>query len=711
MAKRAYLVVELVLLVAALLLGHFINDHWSVIPKAIVNMPSPRVYIDDFLQIGAVILVVHMLVFVVLSILRGPGVFQNARRTAIEIYGLIFSVTLASLILFLFFQIAYSPNLLLAIALAAFGLFIAAHVVGQTIAPAPAHAAAPLNALGRILGEGFRLVIRPLGIATLLFAVAPILLAKAFVSDRDLANRITQLRMYFATADKADWALVNAFPGTRFLRPIQIRFPPKRADELHILHRDGVLLSLPYTLGRGVPPESQKIMLDLKNRLGPVEIENGALGFDYHPEFGNSGSPNQGYVYVYYTEFSETRQINHLSRFDLSLPTLEERMASELSLMALGRTPSGFHNGGTVEFGPDGFLYLAIGEATETESHQRIDRDLFGGILRIDVDQRGGTISHPIRRQPANGRTANYAIPSDNPFSGRPDSLEEFWALGLRNPFRVSFDPETGTLWAGEVGSDAWEEVNVIRKGGNYQFPYIEGREPQNYAKPAQPIGQEIGPVYTYRHTAFDRAVIGGLVYRGTRHPSLQGKYIFAENYSGKILAIDATDKETDRATLLAKSDEFVAQRGMTSLLQAPDGAILITALGRGGEASGEILRMLPAAEAASLPKQPASPAPVAALAAEPRVIFGTDCSRCHGTTGKGDGPDAKAMVEAYNLKAMPDLTAPALQMRLTDVQLERVIRKGGPAIGLSEGMPPWEDVYNDAEIKALVQYVRSLKR
>ena len=712
--KRLYLVVEVAFVAVGLLIGYELDKAgFSFIPRALISLPSPDVFAEDFVTTAKVFLVVHLATFLVMSFFAGPGVFRDARRTAVEIYGLIFAVTLSSLALFLLFTIIYSPALMLSIAVVTFGLFIFGHVVIRSIAPPANQSRNPLSGGAQLIWEGIRHIIRPTGILVLIFTVCPLILAKMFVSDRDFANQITQIRIFFAAAEKTDWALVNSMPGTTFLRPIEIQFPPNDRNTIFVLERDGGFYKLPYTPGQKSPENKKIKLLDLAGKLGQVEIENGALGFDHHPEFGNPGSSSAGFIYVYYTSFKENRQINYLSRFDVSLPTLEQRMASESPLLVLGRNNSGFHNGGSVEFGPDGYLYISLGEAIERPGHQRLDHSLFGGISRIDVDRRGGNKSHAPLRQPAKGKSSNYFIPNDNPFVGQPNALEEFWALGLRNPFRASFDPKTGELWAGDVGSDVWEEVNRIQKGGNYQYPYSEGRELlSSRRKPANFVGKEHTPTYVYRHTAFDRAVIGGIVYRGKKYPSLVGKYIFADSYSGKVWAFDSKLQRVEKKdiSLVTRAEGFSAQRGVTSVHESPDGDILLTALGQAGAATGQILRVLPKDEAEKVKPQPSAPATQITQAAA-RGLFLADCARCHGRDGKGDGPDAKSMIEAFNLKAMPDFTSAAYHDKRSDADIERIILKGGTALGLSEGMPPWEGIYSATDITALREYMRSLRQ
>ena len=285
--------------------------------------------------------------------------------------------------------------------------------------------------------------------------------------------------------------------------------------------------------------------------------------------------------------FRNNTQVNRVSRFNLDVSPVEAASQSELPLMVLKRHASGFHNGGSIEFGPDGFLYIALGEGIRTKTYVSQAETLRQGVLRIDVDQIGGEKSHPISRQPGNGETLNYFIPNDNPFLEMEGILEEYWAIGLRNPFRISFDQKTHMLWLGDVGTTKWEEVNVIKRGGHYQYPFIEGYEATDTKRPDHVLGKEYSPLYTYVHTAYDRAVIGGIVYRGHQLPQLQDQYIFGDNYSSKLFAMPAEDRRVEDVTLLAKADQF-AQRGISSITQASNGDILVTTLGRSKLPTGQ---------------------------------------------------------------------------------------------------------------------------
>jgi len=599
-----------------------------------------------------------------------------------------------ALIVFVTTSVSFDPQLFIGVTVSAAVMVLVIHVIAL-IATGARH-----GGLLTFIKALFSRVFSIPGILVLALAVSPGILAKLFVSDRDVANAITRVRMAFSLDEDYQWVLVNALSGEKFAQPILVQFPPNQNDELFVLERRGVIKRLAWPV-KGSP----ETVLDVSDLVGFVEVENGALGFDFHPDFGKKGDANEHAIYLYYTSVHDGEQVNYLSRFDLGGETPESRKGSEQQLISWDRPEDGFHNGGSVEFGPDGFLYIALGEMATRSSHQKIDESMISGILRIDVDQRGGTVSHPIKRQPVNGTSAGYFIPSDNPFVGEADALEEFWATGLRNPFRISFDPQTGKLWTGDVGSTVWEEVNVVQKGHNYEFPYIEGREATGIAKPPKISGVESGPVYTYRHTAYDRAVIGGVVYRGSRLSELQGQYVFGDNYSGMIFAFPSDKARVDKVANLGKAPQ-VAQRGITSFTQTPDGEILITAMGKATGATGVVYRLAKADEEGldDGPSESLESQSRPVTSDEAAELYRVSCSRCHGNEGKGDGPDGPHMGVP-----MPDLTAPASLKSRDDIALRQVILEGGPAVGMSPMMPPWKGILNEQEVDGIVRYIKGL--
>lgn len=700
MSRVLVLALELLIVTIAVLLGAEMASEIRIIPKALLHLPDVDFSAEDTRTVLFAYLVGCGLSFLATRLFAGWGVFREPRRTAKEIYALLTGIVAAALYLFFLTPINFSPELLLDSSLIAFGLFILVYL-GVGLMKREGRIG---RRLGAFFANLFGLLRSPWAWLVVLFALSPVIVARQYVADRDFANWVTQLRVAANVGGDHPYELVNALGTTTFETPIMAQFAKSDPNRIYVLTRNGKFYRADYPSGKNV-----ELLLDIAPRVGYVEMENGALGFDLHPEFGRAGSPNAGFAYIYYTEYRKDGQTNHLTRYDLSRSTPAERAASALSLIEQGRNNDGYHNAGMVQFGPDGFLYLSVGEASMHDCHQRIDCALVGGILRIDVDQRGGTISRPISRQPKDGKTANYYIPLDNPYANRPDALGEFYAHGMRNPFRFAFDPADGMIWTGDVGSTMWEEVNRVQKGHNGQFPYIEGYEPQPaYPKPNQVVGEETPPVLTYKHTAFLRSIIGGSVYRADKLPELKGRYIFADNYSGEIMTIPVSATRTDKWDVIARAPD-VAQRGVTSLVVAPDGNLLITMMGDNDRPTGIVARLVKADTAEAEQARDAREAEAAKLAAagvspdQARSLYNVNCARCHGASGKGDGPDSQ-MLGTF----VPDFTDANFHKWRTDEELLAAIHGGGMAVGRSPAMPPWEGVLNEAEMAGMKDYVRS---
>jgi glucose/arabinose dehydrogenase len=689
-SRVASFALQLLIVTLAVLLGAEMAANIRIIPKALLHLPVIDFGPEDIRAVLTAYLIGCGAAFLANRLISGADPFDGARRLAKEIWALVVGIVAAALYLFFFTSIMFSPELLLDASLIALALHIVAWLVIGRVRKAPT------PVLG-FFGQLFGLLRSPWTWPILLFALSPIVVARQFTTDRDFANWVTALRVAANLSDDHPYEVVNALGETTFTTPIMAQFAPGDASHVYVLTRSGQLHRADYPTGA-----NSTLLLDISKKVGYVEMENGALGFDLHPEFGKAGSPNAGYVYIYYTEYRPDRQINHLTRYDLRAGDPAAVQASATSLIEQRRNNDGYHNAGSVEFGPDGMLYLTVGEASALDSHQRVDVRLVGGVLRLDVDCRPG-VSRPIARQPKDGRSANYCIPTDNPYAADPSALGEFWAHGLRNPFRMSFDPLTGQAWAGEVGSTTWEEVNRIERGANYQFPYVEGFTPQaGFTKPAVVIGRETPPVLTYKHTAYLRSVIGGIVYRGRQFPDLQGRYIFMDNYAGEVMTIPANATRVDSWTTIARVRD-VAQRGATSIVEAPDGAILFTVMGDNDKPTGTVSRLVPAdseaaksAKAAAAAKLAAAPAKISP--AQARTLFNVNCARCHGASGQGDGPDHEQLGDY-----VPNFTDPNFHKWRSDAEILAAIRGGGQAVGRGPAMPPCE-----AEMVALKDYVRA---
>ncbi len=250
--------------------------------------------------------------------------------------------------------------------------------------------------------------------------------------------------------------------------------------------------------------------------------ERGLLGIAVHPRF-----PQDPRVFVDYTNRSGDSVIASY-RLD---PADANRLdpSSRVQLLVVGQ-PYANHNGGALAFGPDGDLYISLGDGggggDPQGNGQRLDTTL-AKILRIDVDHA------------SNGRA--YAIPAGNPFTGDPLAHPEIWLYGLRNPWRMSFDRETGDLWIGDVGQGAWEEVDVARAGKaglDFGWNRMEGAHCYSPREGCDQSGLTM-PVTEYGHPE-GCVVIGGPVYRGTVYPAFRGAYLFADYCSGQLYAIDA---------------------------------------------------------------------------------------------------------------------------------------------------------------------------
>ncbi|MEM7231648.1 MAG: PQQ-dependent sugar dehydrogenase, partial [Planctomycetota bacterium] len=355
-----------------------------------------------------------------------------------------------------------------------------------------------------------------------------------------------------------DFEAVLAFPGLSFSNPVFMTLAPG-TSQFYVCEREGRIYSFQNDPGT----TTKTLVLDVSDKTQGWD-DCGLLGMAFHPEFGQPSSPNRGFFYVMYQYKDNpipgpnrppaaTEAFNRLARFNIPDGDFVADPASETVLIQQ-HDRHVWHNGGAMFFHPtDGFLYFTIGdEGAANDSYgvsQKIDDKLFGGVFRIDVDMRGGAISHPIRRQPQSysGRpsyTQNYYVPNDNPWQDAGGGvLEEFWALGVRSPHRMTIDPTTGWIFLGDVGQGSWEEVNFIEKGGNYQWAYREGNHNGGQSPPGTILGTEKPPLYEYPHGSTfpfnGNCVIGGYIYRGIEHPDLYGKYLFGDNTRGRIWSMD----------------------------------------------------------------------------------------------------------------------------------------------------------------------------
>ena len=247
--------------------------------------------------------------------------------------------------------------------------------------------------------------------------------------------------------------------------------PEPRGERFFVAEQSGTI----YTFIPGQDGLKQKtFFMDLTQQVWAGQ-DSGVLGLAFHPEYNQQGSPNSSYFYLFYTTDKNGTQYMRISRFSGTTQG-DKQSESILIEQRLGET---VHRGGAILFGNDGFLYVSVGELGWAEDAQEIEGRFVGGVLRIDVDQKGGDISHPVRRKledVGEGTSGNgYYIPNDNPFLDEDGGVfEEYYAVGARNPHRMTVDRVTGNIYIGDVGSnsgDIREEVNLLVKGGNFGWP------------------------------------------------------------------------------------------------------------------------------------------------------------------------------------------------------------------------------------------------
>jgi len=310
--------------------------------------------------------------------------------------------------------------------------------------------------------------------------------------------------------------------------PVWITAPPDGSQRILVVEQKGKA----FLFKNKTDVKKTSLFLDLSGRIRMAHPEEGLLSLAFHPSYSTNGL-----FYVYYIADQPHREVLSQFRVDPRNPNRADPHSEKILL----QIPKHFgnHNGSTLLFGPDGYLYFGLGDgggAGDPDNNGQNLGSLWGKILRIDVDHQDPGLA--------------YGLPRDNPFVGRPNARGEIWAYGLRNPWRMSFDRKTGDLWCGDVGQDKWEEIDLIQKGGNYGWSLMEGNHPykrnQSYAAPLLP------PVLDYPHRPEDSTnpapfngacVTGGYVYRGSRLKDLEGVYLYADYILGWVRGLRLDEK------------------------------------------------------------------------------------------------------------------------------------------------------------------------
>ncbi|MDX1908949.1 MAG: PQQ-dependent sugar dehydrogenase [Bacteroidia bacterium] len=400
------------------------------------------------------------------------------------------------------------------------------------------------------------------------------------------------------------WLLQDAFPSLNFVSPIHLEEEPG-TSRLLIAEYDGRIVAVDKNPAATV----KTTYLDLVNQTYSV-TESGLLGFALHPRYGLDS--NYIYVFYQYRTSGMQRTYTRVSRFTVSGTPATADPASEVVLIHQYDRANN-HNGGSIFFGNDDYLYITMGdEGNQNNAYdngQSLTKRLLGGVLRIDVD-RNPLTSHPIARQPQlidgtdDSYTDFYFIPNDNPFTGSNGArLEEFYALGMRNPFRASIDKPSGHIWVGDVGQNQREEINLLVSGGNYGWSFREGSLTGPDATPATILGTLTNPVYEYPHSQ-GNCVIGGQVYRGTIHTDLYGKYVFADNGSKRLWAMTYVPNQAPQIEELMTMPFGASYFSVSAFGLDLDGELYIMRFNGSGNPGGKIYKLT--RQNAGLPEPPA---------------------------------------------------------------------------------------------------------
>lgn len=355
----------------------------------------------------------------------------------------------------------------------------------------------------------------------------------------------------------ATFELVQVANG--FSAPLDIQQPDDNSGRLFVVEQGGHIQIIQSNGTRAA-----SAFLDVTGRAGfTTGGETGLLGLAFHPNYKNNRR-----FFVNYTRNSGAQLQSVIAEFTTSSSNANLADPTTENILFTVDQPASNHNGGGLAFGKDGFLYIAFGDGGgggDPQGNGQNTNTLLGKILRIDVDA-------------AHSPGLNYAIPPSNPFVGI-GGRDEIWLYGLRNPFRFSFDTVTGDLWIGDVGQNAFEEVDHLtasQAGANLGWNIMEGTHCFQPAKNCPTAGLTL-PVFDYDRSQGDETVIGGHVYRGSKIPSLVGVYVFGDFISGRMWTLTQSGSIYTRANLLT-----VAANDLAAIRQDQLGELYVARISTG---------------------------------------------------------------------------------------------------------------------------------
>ncbi len=367
---------------------------------------------------------------------------------------------------------------------------------------------------------------------------------------------------------------VDAFPGQEaFPQPLFVAYDDREPDSAFVVCQPGYI----YRVPRDGQRSEREVFLDLSERVLTKNWEEGLLGFQFDPDYAKNG-----HVWTYWSERIEQREESQargkrksdrqsvVARYTVVEQDGGRRvdLESELRVLEVFQ-PFGNHNGGTVVFGPDGMLYVALGDGgyrDDVYGNAESLGMLLGKVLRIDV--RAATVEQP------------YSVPKDNPFVGVDGARPEIWCYGLRNVWRMTFDRETGDLWAADVGQNRVEEVDLLVRGGFYGWNTFEANEEFGSRRSKLPTPPDaIAPVASYSHRE-GLSITGGYVYRGDAIAALRGWYVYSDFMTKRAWACNK-DGEVRRL----ENVPFAP----SSYCETPGGELLVTCY---IEKQGKVLKL-----------------------------------------------------------------------------------------------------------------------